>query len=404
MERRIKKFLKEREEEGLFRRLAKISPLGGGKILSDGKEYINFSSNDYLGLSSHPKLINAASEVLSPVVGSSASRLMTGSTAVHHLLEERVARFKGKPASLVFNSGYQANVGIISALLGKGDCVFSDRLNHASIVDGIRLSGASFFRFRHNDTDHLEEILLRERNKYAEALIVTETVFSMDGDIAPIEEIARLKKKYDCMLMVDEAHATGVFGPGGSGLVEAKGVTDEVDIVMGTFSKALGGFGSYVASSRAVRDYLVNTCRSFIYSTALPPSVIAADIAALELVRDEPHRRKTLLTNARDFRDKLKAEGFNAGGDSQIVPVVVGENEETVRAQDASPEGSLASALSQIQETVRISESLKKKGYWVTPVRPPTVPHHQARLRLSLTFDHTREILDKFIEDISGVR
>jgi 8-amino-7-oxononanoate synthase len=379
MERRINKFLEERRQDGLLRGLTAVQPVGGGKILAGGREYINFSSNDYLGLSSHPELSRAALEALSPVVGSSASRLMTGSTRLHHLLEERTAVFKGKPVSLVFNSGYQANVGIISALCGRDDCIFSDRLNHASIVDGIRLSGAKLFRFRHNDADHLEELLSRERKKYAGALIITETVFSMDGDIAPIERISGLKKEHDCMLMVDEAHATGIFGEKGSGLVEEKGSTDAVDIIMGTFSKALGAFGSYAATSRQVRDYLINTCRSFIYSTALPPSVIAADLAALDLVEDEPHRRKKLLANARYFRDRLREKGFHVKGDSQIVPIIIGRTE----------------------RTVRISELLREKGHWVTPVRPPTVPYRQARLRISLIFDHTKEDLDKFVDDIS---
>jgi len=378
MERRINEFLREREAGGLLRDLAPVAPLGGGKVLIDGREYINFSSNDYLGLSAHPELIRAAREALSPVVGSSASRLMTGSTSLHHVLEERVAEFKGKPAAIVFNTGYQANVGIISALCGRGDCIFSDRLNHASIVDGIRLSGAKIFRFRHNDADHLEELLRRARKEYRQALIVTETVFSMDGDLAPVNAIVRLKKEHDCMLMVDEAHATGIFGEKGSGLLEAEGMTGEADIAMGTFSKAFGAFGAYAATSRAMRDYLVNTCRSFVYSTALPPSVIAADLAALDLIKDEPHRRKKLLSNARSFRKKLEKKGLEVRGDSQIIPVIVGGN----------------------KEAVRMSEALKEKGYWVTPVRPPTVPRGQARLRISLTFDHSQEILEKFAEDI----
>ncbi|RKY42764.1 MAG: 8-amino-7-oxononanoate synthase [Candidatus Makaraimicrobium thalassicum] len=380
MERRINSILKERQQEGLLRRLATVSPLGSGKIRVGGRKYINLSSNDYLGLSSHPELARAALAALSPVVGSSASRLMSGSTRLHHVLEDRIAGFKGKEAALVFNSGYQANVGIISALCGKDDCIFSDRLNHASIVDGIRLSGARLFRFRHNDTDHLEELLCRERNRHRGALILTETVFSMDGDIAPVGRISQLKKKHNCMFMVDEAHATGIFGACGGGVLEAEGVTGGADIIMGTFSKALGGFGSYAATSRTLRDYLVNTCRSFIYSTSLPPSIIAADLAALELIKREPHRRETLLSNACYFRAGLKKKGFHVRGDSQIVPIIVGEN----------------------KEAVRVSEFLKGKGYWVTPVRPPTVPHGQARLRISLTFDHTPGGLEKFIKDISG--
>ena len=380
MEQRIEKILAQKREEGLFRDLTGVSHMPGGRIRISGREYINLSSNDYLGLSSHPALAKAAGEVLSPVVGAAASRLMTGSTLLHQELEESIARFKGKPSSLVFNSGYQANVGIISALCGKDDCVFSDKLNHASIIDGIRLSGAELFRFRHNDAGHLAELLRRERKKFKGALIITETVFSMDGDIAPLEEIAPLAKKHDALFMVDEAHATGIFGKNGSGIVEEKGLSGDVDIIMGTFSKALGAFGAYAAMSKSMRDYLVNTCRSFIYSTALPPSVIAADIAALDLLKKEPWRRENLLSNARYLRDALKERGFDVRGASQIIPIVIGGNSETVAASDL----------------------LKRKGYWTTPVRPPTVPKGQARLRVSLTYDHEMETLEKLVEDISA--
>ena len=380
MERVIESFIEKRKKENLLRELVEVRPLGGGKMISGGREYVNLSSNDYLGLASHPKIRSAAIKALDPVFGASASRLMTGSTESHSALEEMVATFKGKPAAMVFNSGYQANVGVISALCGKGDCVFSDRLNHASIVDGIKLSGASMFRFRHNDADHLEELIKNNRDKFRNALVVTETVFSMDGDISPLEDIARLKEKYDCLLMADEAHATGIFGPGGSGVTEDKGITEKVDIIMGTFSKALGSFGAYIAVDQKTRDFLVNTCRSFIYSTALPPAVIAANMAAIEAVKDEPFRRKTLLENSAYFRQRLKQKGLDARGDSQIVPVVFGDN----------------------GKTLEVSERLRQKGWWVTPVRPPTVPIGEARLRISVLYDHGIETLDRFVEDIKG--
>jgi 8-amino-7-oxononanoate synthase len=381
MERRIKEFLEQSEKDGVARRLAVIAPMRGGRLSAGGKEYVNFSSNDYLALASHPELARAASGALSPVLGSSASRLMTGTTCLHEALEEKIARFKHKPAALVFNTGYQANIGIISALCGRGDCVFSDRLNHASIVDGIRLSGARSFRFRHNDAGHLEELLRRERRKFRGALIITETVYSMDGDIAPLADMARLKKDHDCTFMVDEAHATGVMGENGSGVVEATGLAGEVDIIMGTFSKALGGFGAYAAVSENLKKFLINTCRSFIYSTALPPSVIAADSVAIDLVKKEPHRRRELLSNAEYLKERLKEEGFHVKGASQIIPVILGGN----------------------RETVNVSEALREKGYWVTPVRPPTVPEGEARLRLSLSYAHSREVLERFIEDIAGI-
>lgn len=381
MERRISAFLGERASKGLLRDLTEMTPLAGGKVLVGDREYINFSSNDYLGLSAHPEIVRASAQASSPFAGIPSSRLMSGSTPAHRALEDRVAGFKKKPAALVFNSGYQANVGIINAVVGKGDCIFSDRLNHASIVDGIRLSGARMFRFRHNDVGHLEELLKKERDKYAIAVIVTETVFSMDGDLAPIEELCRLKRKYDCTLMVDEAHATGVFGARGGGLLEEKGMEVDADIVMGTFGKALGVFGAYAAVSCGMKEYLVNTCRSFIYSTALPRSIVEACRAAIDVAEREGYRRDGLLSNARYFREALRNNGWDVRGDSQIVPVVTGDN----------------------ATTLRLSSELRGKGYWVTPVRPPTVPRGEARLRISITFDHARETLDGLIGGVGSV-
>lgn len=379
MDRKITRILREREGAGLLRELVQADPLPGGRIRSLGREYFNFSSNDYLGLASHPKILKAAINAVSPAFGSGASRLMCGTTSYHALLEEKVAAFKGKEAALVFNSGYQANVGVISALMGKGDAVFSDRLNHASIIDGIKLSGAKLIRFRHNDMAHLEELLREKRPGYSGAMIVTESVFSMDGDLAPVAELARLKKAYNCLLMVDEAHATGVFGKGGAGLVDCDLFADDVDVLMGTFSKALGSFGGYVAVTDEMKRYLVNSSRSFIYSTALPRAVIAANIAAIEIVGEEPQRRAKLLDNAGYLRDRLKAMDFEVRGDSQIIPIVVGDN---------------ASAMA-------MSRSLRDKGFWVTPVRPPTVPEGEARVRLSLSSDHTKETLNELAKSIA---
>lgn len=378
MEQRIKKALEERKKDGLLRVLRTAEHSGPGMIRVDGREYVDLSSNDYLGLASHPDVLRAAREVSSTVFGAGASRLMTGTGKLHAALEEKVAAFKGKPAALVFNSGYQANVGVISALMTREDVIFSDRLNHASIVDGIKLSGAKLVRFRHNDIAHLQELLKAQRGGYKSAMVITETVFSMDGDIAPVKDMIRLKKEHGCILMVDEAHATGVFGETGAGTVEDLGISDEVDIILGTFSKALGSFGAYVAVSRDMRDYLVNTCRSFIYSTALPHSVIAANMAALDLVKGEKHRRHELLGNAAFLRKTLREKGFEVRGESQIIPVIIGDN----------------------HKTVRLSDALKEKGYWTTPVRPPTVPLGEARLRISLSFDHGRDVLERFVGDI----
>jgi 8-amino-7-oxononanoate synthase len=379
----IDEFLKEKQESGLLRNLRPVSSRHKGRIRVEDKEYIDFSSNDYLGLSGHPRLIKAAKNAIDEFgTSSSASRLLSGDLTLHHLLEEKIAQFKNKEAALVFNSGYQGNLGIISTLFTKGDCIFSDRLNHTSIIDGILLSGARFFRFHHNDGRHLESLLKKERARYRKALIITETVFSMDGDKCLLKDLVSLKEKYNCEIMVDEAHATGIFGASGSGIVEEQGLQAQVDFIMGTFSKALGGFGAYLAASRKTVLYLINTCRSFIYSTALPPGVISADLESIALIEDEPDRRKRLLESAGYFRDALKGSGFDVRGDSQIVPVIIGDN----------------------LKAVEFAACLREKGYWVLPIRPPTVARGQERLRFSLTCYHTKEILQKLIDDIRGIK
>ena len=238
------------------------------------------------------------------------------------------------------------------------------------------------FRFRHNDPEHLELLLKRERKKFKNALIVTESIFSMDGDRSPLKELVSLKEKYICQIMVDEAHATGIFGASGSGLVEEEKLSPQVDLIMGTFSKALAGFGAYLAAPRSIVDYLVNTSRSFIYSTALPPSVIAVNLASLELIKNEPHRRKMLLSMAQTLRARLGRKGFCVKGASQIVPVILGDN---LRA-------------------LAFAANLQKNGYWAVAVRPPTVPLGEARLRISLSYLHNEEILNKLIEDRKSTR
>lgn len=380
---RIEAFLRKREKSGLLRALKPLSCRRQGKICFGGREYIDFSSNDYLGLSNHPKLIEAAIQALDKWgLSSSASRLMSGDLEIHHRLEEEVARFKNKEAGLIFNSGYQANTGIISALYGRGDCVFSDRLNHASIIDGILLSGARFFRFQHNDAGHLEVLLKKERRKFKQSLVVTETVFSMEGDRAPLKDLVDLKDKYNCSLMVDEAHATGIFGKDGSGVAEEENLSGDIELIMGTFGKALGGFGAYLATSQKIKEFLINACRSFIYSTALPAVIIAANLAALELLKEEPERRKSLLDSAQFFRQALKERGFAVRGSSQIVPLIIGEN----------------------LKTVDFAQALQEKGYWVLPIRPPTVPKNQARLRFSLTTYHNKEVLERLVNDIGAIQ
>ena len=359
----VRDYLEKRREQGTLRRLTPVESLRNGRITVDGREYADLSSNDYLGLAGHPRIIAAATQALEKWgTSSSASRLLSGDLRIHHELEEKTAGFKGKEAALIFNSGYQANTGIIGALYGKGDAVFADRLNHASLVDGAVLSGASVFRFRHNDLDHLASLLDANRGKFRDALVATESVFSMDGDLAPLEDLAGLKERHNCRLLVDEAHATGVFGPRGSGLAEASGLAGRVDLVMGTFGKALGGFGAYVASSHEIIETLVNACRSFIYTTALPPAVVAGNIEAIKLIQEDPGRGARLLESASKLRGELQQAGLAVRGASQIIPIVLGG----------------------VAQTVRAAESLRNAGFWVYPIRPPTVPEGESRLRLSL--------------------
>lgn len=377
----VEEFLRDRDQKGLLRILRPASRRKGGKIYIGDREYIDFSSNDYLGLSGHPKLIAASLEALSKYgTSSSASRLLSGDLDIHHELEGAVARFKNKESALIFNSGYQANIGIISSFSGAGDAIICDRLSHASIVDGSLLSGARLFRFRHNDAGHLEDILKKERNRFKNVLIVTETIFSMDGDRPDLKKLVDIKARYGCGLMVDEAHATGVYGASGSGVVEEEGLSAEVDYIMGTFGKALGSFGAYLAAAKSDINYLINKCRSFIYSTALPPVVISVNLAGIKLLSEEPYRRAGLLDSAKFLRDGLKARGFAVRGCSQIIPLVTGDNE----------------------RTAAFADFLKEKGYWVLPIRPPTVPEGESRLRFSLTFDHDIAMLKRLLNDISN--
>jgi 8-amino-7-oxononanoate synthase len=377
---RISDFLTQRKADGLLRVLKPADLRRDGKIYFDGAELFDFSSNDYLALSDHPRLKEASKKAVESLGASaSASRLLSGDLKIHHQLEDRVAEFKGRESALVFNSGYQANVGIVSALYDKGDAVFCDRLSHASIIDAVRLSGAKLFRFGHNDLEHLESLLKKEGDKFTNRLIVTETVFSMDGDKSPLKELVNIKDKHSCFLMVDEAHATGIFGPNGAGVVEEEGLSDRIELIMGTFSKALGSFGAYLACSEKIKQYLINSCRSFIYSTALPPAVIAANIEAINIVKDEPSRRRTLLANADFFRTRLCGEGFDVPGSSQIVPLIVGD----------------------CGRAARLSGKLQQNGFWVLPIRPPTVPQGQARLRFSLTYHHPNQLLEKLADRVT---
>jgi 8-amino-7-oxononanoate synthase len=368
-------WLHERRQKGELRRLRPLARRQGGRLLLAGsgeeKSLLDFSSNDYLALSEHPAVIEGSRRALVQWgAGAGAARLMSGDLSLCEELETSMARLKGKEAALLFGSGYLANAGIIPALVGRGDVIFTDRLNHASIYDGCLLSGARIHRFRHNDPGHLEELLLRERGR-GRALIVVESLYSMDGDRCPLPDLVALKERFACLLLVDEAHATGIYGERGGGLVEEAGVESAVDLIMGTFGKALGSYGAYVAASWTMISFLVNRARTFIFATALPPAVLGASLAAVELVRAEPELRKALERKAALFRNELQQLGVKVTGSSQIVPVMVGDS----------------------KQAVLMAAGLEEKGLFVVPVRPPTVPAGTARLRFSVTSHHSEETL-----------
>lgn len=372
------------EQQGLKRCLRGVTGAQGRKIILDGKEVLNFCSNNYLGLADDPRLRRAAVECIEQEgVGSGASRLVCGNMAAHRELEETIARFKGAESCLTFSTGYMANVGIISSVFGRGDMIFCDRLNHASILDGIILSQAKFKRYPHNDMEALEEMLRTATGTgFRRRGIITDSVFSMDGDIAPLDKIVALARKYDCLVMVDEAHALGVMGKSGKGLAEHFGVEDKIDIQMGTLSKAAGSFGAYCCGSKELADFLVNKARSFIYTTALPPSVAAASKKAVEIIRDEPALRHKLWANTDYFHKAVVGMGFNTlSSQTPIIPIVVGEP----------------------AAAVEFSRRLLEQGIFVGAIRPPTVPAHTARLRLTVMATHTGEDLDYTTEKLKVV-
>ena len=369
----ISERLSDLSKSHLNRRL-KAYPEAGGKIRIGDRTYLNFSSNDYLNLARHPDVVAKAVEATRAAgCGATASRLVTGTLAWHDELEQRLARHKGYPCALLFGSGFLANVGTIPALVGKNDHVFADKLVHASIVDAIMLSRAKLYRFRHNDVEHLEQLLRKKSTTSGRKLMVTESVFSMDGDLAPLQDIAHVAQGHGAMVMVDEAHATGVFGPKGSGLVREWGLESSVNIALGTLSKAFGGYGGFVACSKPVRAFLINHARSFIYSTALPPPVVAAALGALQVIEGSSDIGAQLLNNAAAFRDRLQEAGLNTGNSaSQIIPVMVGEN----------------------SKALAISQKLREQGIIGVAIRPPSVPQGTARIRLSVSLAHSREDLE----------
>lgn len=341
----------------------------GGAFIHDGRRYLNFSSNDYLDLAGHPALKASVRDALEHFTcGATASRLMSGNLSIHEALENDIATLCGQETALVFPSGYQTNVGVLSALAGKGDTIFSDALNHASIIDGARLSRASIQIFRHNDTEHLAELMATAPAE-GRKIIVTDSVFSMDGDLAPVVALERLARASRALLVVDEAHAVGIWG-GGGGVCQALGVRP--DLITGTLGKSLGSGGAFAATRSELRDLLINTSRSFIYSTGLTPMNAAAARAAVALIQHAPSMGRRLLELSALFQEELAKRGVPiVSSATQIVPVMVGDN----------------------QRSVDLAGALLSEGVIVTGIRPPTVPEGTARLRFSVTLGHGEEDL-----------
>lgn len=371
--RSLQRELDSLKADGLHRWLRRVDSPQGSRIRVDGREAIHLAGNDYLGLACHPLLTQAACQAaLQYGCAAASARLISGNYDLYPQLEEQLARFKQTEAALLFSTGYQANLGVISALMGSQDVVFSDALNHASIVDGCRLSRAQVRIFPHNDLITLERLLKQEIST-GRRLIVVDGLYSMDGDVAPLREIVGLAERYDCMTLVDDSHGTGVLGETGRGAAEAMGVLGRIDIETGSLAKALGGFGAYVVGSRTVVEYLINRARPFIFTCALPPAVPATVLKALTIVDQEPQRRQRLWDNTRYMRAGLREVGFEVSpSGTQIIPLMVGEPE----------------------RTMRFCQELLDRGVFAQGIRYPSVPRGTERIRLTVTAAHSKADLD----------
>jgi glycine C-acetyltransferase len=380
--------LEELRQKGTYFKLRVLEDEQGPVCTYDGKRVINLASNNYLGLAAHPKLVEAAIEATRKYgVGSGAVRTIAGTMSIHMELEEKIARFKNVEACVVFQSGFAANAGTVSAILGKEDFILSDELNHASIIDGARLSRAKVKVFRHKDIAHAEELLREVENEPGHKLLITDGVFSMDGDIGPVDKLAALAEKYGAIMMVDDAHASGVLGRNGRGSIDHFGCHGRVDVQVGTLSKAIGALGGYVCGSRDLIDYLYHRARPFLFSTSHPPSVAATCIAAFDLLEQEPERIERLWDNTRYFKRELGGAGFDIGGtttpasETPITPIIIGDG----------------------RAAMEFSRALFEAGVMATGIAFPTVQEGKARIRTILTSEHTREQLDQALETIEQV-
>lgn len=377
MKTNLQQFLTSQKANHLYRSRLIVDGPQDVELLVDGKQYLNFCSNDYLGHANHPNVREAFIKGVEEYgVGSGASHLITGHSRAHHELEEALAAFVDRPRALLFSTGYMANLGVISALLGKGDQVFEDRLNHASLLDGAMLSQARLQRFQHQDAQDLANKLAS--SKPGTRLVASDGVFSMDGDVAPVRELAGVAQQYKAWMLIDDAHGIGVLGAHGRGLMETAGASmDEVPILIGTLGKALGTFGAFVAGEEALIETLIQKARSYIYTTALPPAVAKATLASLRLVDDEAWRRDRLRDNIRLWQELTAQASIDASASSTAIqPVIIGAEE----------------------RTLQISDALRQHGVLVTAIRPPTVPKGTARLRITLSAAHTAEHITRLVD------
>lgn len=363
----IKTELELLNSKGQLRSIPDIQSKSDGKIIIGRKEYINFASNDYLGISTKDALRMEFLSQNNSLLSSASARLLTGSSPEYNALEKTVAKLFNKDTALIFNTGYQCNLGVVSALVSKGDVIFSDKLNHASIIDGMQLAQGDFYRYKHCDYDNLEKLLETKRSQYKKAIIVSESVFSMDGDISDIKKLVELKNKYDCLLMIDEAHSFCCIDP----------IYEGVDIVTATFGKAVGSFGAFCAANQDIISYLINKARSFIFSTSIPPINIAWSNWLLTEKYDYlMAQRGKLNTLTSDVHKILSERGIETPSKSHIIPIVIGSNE----------------------DTLKVSEKLRSEGYYIPAIRPPTVPEGTSRLRISLTADCKPEDFERVLD------
>lgn len=370
---RLEKRLKEIKEKGNYRQIRYIKPQSPTRIIYESRQCLNLCSNSYLSLHTHPEIIEAAKDAIETYgVGTCSSRSVSGSIDLYRDLEVGIAAYKRYPRGLIFSNGYLANIGIISTLTERGDVIFSDELNHSSLIHSMRLTKAKKVIYKHRDISDLEDKIKKENGK-GRRFLVTETIFSMDGDIAPLRDIYELKKRYDLNVIIDDAHGTGVFGENGTGIEEMFGLSGEMDVHMATFGKALGSYGAFALGSDTVIEYLINRARTFMYTTALPPATIASSMKALEIVKKDNSYKRFLWENIAYFRKCLKEAGFDLGdSEGPIIPIVVGGDKETLKMQ----------------------EMLLEMGIFLQAIRPPTVPEGTSRLRLTIVRGFTKDDMD----------